>query len=839
MRGSRSTRSSPWRRFRRPRPNSRAAEAQILRELSFGPIAGIRSDIRRVAQLPPWALSLGDGAEGGQLNPSHCRLADLARCCAEGDVNTLRRILQENTVLVFLAALGGISGAKDLLNLFVPGNIGIYLILIVFIAIAAHGLANERRIRSLSPLPTERGIFKPFRTRKDSDGFDIWPRTEEAAELVSRIEQAKESHLVVSGPSGAGKSILVHKLVVPLIKDRFAERPFNTYDGVIQAIIAREEGDEAYLLEQRALLRRVSNFLSSRKCSVRDVLEPGFMAANPDAVALWEEIEAHLSRAFALTPRCYIFDQIERYLHVIEVETEKNTGRMNGFDLFLFARFIGFCREQPECRTIFVIRADHLYASMDFLESIASLPARNGHLRYFLCPGINAKTSAQGVRRIRDDFAKLDLGPENTLNFDEICGLDSRTYANTFRTQIVGFVIEHFFRSDHRVREFLANRKDRSLALRYYFDHFLNDYVRDAIGPEALDTMRVALVTIAMETRATGLPASIERVAALSHMPRDLLEPAVAFAVKAGVLTEEINGDLPAYRFIHDVVSEHVLGNEQFAINATLRHSIQGLSETHVPTGRLTKVARYANVITDLWKHPNFGAVCVWALFVFGALKLRFPAVCEWSSEQLAWAPYARECAFVTPYYLPIYFMHGVWMAFIYHMDRDFLRYTLRSRALRAISASMPFVGMALAIGVSQSPALLIIPIVVCGIMMGILLIAGALDGSFVGRDAQESVLWGSLSVINMLFVSVITPMSVLVLSSAPEARAFWDYTGRSASSLIGAGGDREIVYLAWIYLVCLVMIYFWFHISKDQQARLAYAARLASCDRAQSEQHV
>jgi DNA polymerase III delta prime subunit len=756
-------------------------------------------------------------------------------------MTSLRRIIlssQDSAFVALLILVGGLAGAKDVVNLVVPGDVGLYLIILFFAAVLVRNLAHARKIESIEPLPLQPRIFNPFGGAASDDEFPIWPRDAEARKIAERIQNSANSHLIVSGPSGAGKSTLVERLVTPLINEHYNVRLYRNYAGIIPLLLEEYSADSDYLATQRSLIQRYNAFVSTQCCNIKDVFEPDFTKTHPNAEMLWNEIEAHLRLSFSSTrPTCFIFDQIERYLHTISSETHAVTAHINGFDLYFFMNFVRFCREDNKCRTVFIIRSDHLYESVDFLETIVSRQIHVGQVAYFLCPGINTSTSPQGVLKIRESFRKIGLAVEETQRFDHICGLESRTHSNTFMTQMVGFTTEHFFRTDPAAKRMLHDERDRSVSLRIYFTHFLNDYIRISPSADSSDVIKAVLFCVAAENSVTGRAASTSRVAAISHMPEDVVSTAIEFSRSKGILVEEFDDETPAYRFIHDLVSDYVRENEQFAIHPTLKDSMRGLIESRAETRNLTKVNRYADVLKDLWEDPNVGLAAIWAFFVFGGLKTNVELVCLWSFEILRPVPGAGTCDVVMRYYLPLYLLHVVWLMFIYHVDRDYLRRVLTSGILRRVSACMPIIGAGLAIVLSQSPALFVIPIVSVGLMMGVLLAFGTADGSGGGRDANERRQWGVRTILNMLIVSSLTVVTALVFWTDKEAQRFWNHVGSTIGGVAGMPGlDGGDVAYIWMYVVCLVMIYFWLHIRPEQQSRIAYAARLASYDRARGE---
>lgn len=749
-------------------------------------------------------------------------------------MTSIRRILlnsQDSAIITLLLIVGGLIGARDIVKLVLPSDLSFIFIVAVFAVIVARSIIHERRISRLAPLPMQPGKFTPFGFKGPEGLLDVWPRESEATVIAERIASSQSSHFLVSGPSGAGKSTLIERLVIPKISDTYHSHIFREYNNIVLRIIEVEDGDEALLAKQREISTAYLNFVSANKCHPSEVLDQDFLNKQPEAKALWSKISKYLDSTYKSgLPRCFVFDQIERFLHVMFSDAE-GASTANGYDLLFFINFMKFCRKNPELRTLLIIRSDSLYESVYFLEAVVSGSA--GQFNYFLCPGINTETSPRGVRAIRSDINSLGLNAEATHNFDQICRLDSRAHSNTFLTQMIGYTVEHFFKSDKQVQAMLSERYDRSEAVKCYFNHFLNDYVRETASTDSLEAIKAALFAIATENAASGHNATLSRIVALTHMPADAVTHAVNFAHAAGIITEDMSNGEPAYRMIHDLISEYVRGNEQFSVHPVLKDSIRGLSESRIPTKVMTKVERHADVLRDIWEAPNLGLYALWTFFVFGILQSRWEQVCDWSSGFTCLFFRAENCDIVMTYYLPVYIAHVVWLVFIYHIHRDYLRYVLRSNWLRMLSASMPAIGSILAILMSQTPELIVMPIAVVGVIMGILLIMGVVDGSFVGSEAELRGRWGIRTIANMLFTSCLSGLTWLFFWSNPKAVQFWDQLASWIGNHIGiAGLTRMPIAYIWMFAVAGVLIYFWVHIRPEQQSRVASAARLAAYDR-------
>lgn len=505
---------------------------------------------------------------------------------------------QENAVIGLLILVGGIAAANDVFALIFPRNVGVYLIGLIFIAILIAQLLTELKIKSLAPLPSasDEGLFHPFMVSANQ----VWGRAEETRALTIQITKAAHTHVVVTGPSGAGKSTLVSKLVQPNLMLEFQVRSYRSYDDILLNIISDFGGPSDLLEMQAHVLNDYTEFTRARKCSVRDLFQPGCRVMGKTEEALWKQIERYFGTIFLGNQICFVFDQAERYVNMISNEIEKDTRDLNGYDVYFFREFLRFCRQRKECRSVFIIRAEYLYDSLDFLEITSGDESNISQklISYFLCPGINVISAPDGVSQIRALFKSIPFAAEHFQRFERVSGLGGRAYSNTFMTQLFGMLVERFYCTDEAVKQMLLQEKDRSTALYIFFDHLLNDYRRETRSQDAIEVLKLVLFTVAIENRLTGQSVSCTRIAALAHIPLDAARDVLPFLRLKGILlTEDTQDDEVAYRVVHDIIIDYVIESGQLATDPLLKEEIRGLSDAR--TEIATCVSRYANLITD------------------------------------------------------------------------------------------------------------------------------------------------------------------------------------------------------------------------------------------------
>lgn len=752
---------------------------------------------------------------------------------------------QDNAFLALLIFVGAIASTKDIFGLMVPNDYAIYPIVAIVIWSVGRHILRQLRNEMRPHLPSKPGYFNPFRISTVESPFIPWPRNIEMERLTTKLSDSIHSHLLVTGPSGAGKSTLVRDLLLPLISNEYTARYFNRYDSIIVRLINACGTSAEAILRQRVLEREYRTFIKDNFCSIQDISDQTFLGSSAfldsGAERVWAGMASFLTKELENGhTSLFIFDQIERLFHLIKISNTTSASDTNGYNVYFFISLVRLLRELKNVRTIFIIRAEYLYQSFDFLENATTKKgdALEVRLTHFLCPGINTTSAPEAMTQIYDAFTSIEGAGDYAHAFEIITGLNSRELSNTFMLQLCGFVVQNFYASDNRVRDLLKRQQNRQLSLRYYFDYLLNDYACLHSASEDLEFMKAIIFTIAIENRVTGQSITIERIGALAHVPSQTVEIAVAFLRELGLVHSETRNNEVAYRLVHDIISDYVIENEQFAINLRLKDGIRGLSEARAPTEKVTRVNEYPNPLTDLISNPNVGLLAIWSFYILGALKARFVEFCIWSYTWLSWVWESRDCQFVSQFYTPIYFMHAIWMTFIYHLDRGFFRYTLRNPLARFLSKMMPVLGATQAIIFCHSPTLFLVPVVSVGLLMAILLIWGVIDGSFAGRIAKESSQWGVRTLFNMLFAATLMVVTALVLWPEPGAQAFWDHVATTISSALHtqmpSSGAQLIV--GWMYFANFIMIYFWWHVRPEQQTPISLAAFLALHDRTHIE---
>jgi len=542
-------------------------------------------------------------------------------------------------LVAVLALMGTIAGSVDLLHYALPEPALPYCVAAAGILVV-QALRVKRNILRQRSLPASGSAFDPFaRTLKENKDHGVqlghpvfWPRPEITAALVSIVQRAASAHVIVTGRSGVGKSWLV--TVEASNRLRAAgfgvSTPLTQYERVLPDLLSQEMFRAREDTQRISILDDYEQLLSANTCSVREILE--LPLANPfefsggisrstyliEADEIWKRVVTFLdSRLDSENRHVFVFDQVERLLHLFTEDSERGTQQVSGLSLYFFVRLTTYLRESLHARTVFVTRSEYLYQSLDFLEhqiGSASQSADSSMTVHFLCPGINEVTDFDATREIRNELRRSVHLSQLLDEFAQLCELDSRVFSNTFLTKMNGFMAENCL-GDPRVAELLNTPGHSKLeALRIYFEYLFNDYAKYRLSLSDIASLKIVLTAIACENQVAGRAVNLNKIASLSHLPHDEVERACSYLQDIGLLTPEYVENLIHLRVAHDVIGDHAREDEQFADNPALRDAIEGLSQARAPIGMLTSVERFPSPLFDWLDQARSANVGLWAL---------------------------------------------------------------------------------------------------------------------------------------------------------------------------------------------------------------------------------
>lgn len=514
-------------------------------------------------------------------------------------------------------------------------------------------------------------------------------------------------------------------------------------------------------------------------------------------------------------------------------------------------------RDIPSARTVFAIRQDTLFESIDFLTYSLDEPSKADCLfKYMYFYGVNDteddigdEKNSSALRQVETQFDRS--GITNHVSFTELrsfLSLESRSAANSFFIQLTGYMLENFWPLKG-VKKIVANKEGhcspRDL-LPIFFDELIAGFAKEnPIAYPAItnyDVFRFVLLTIAIENKQTGNPITSTRASLLAHMPEQSVRRVIDYLVEVGIVRPDNEKREGAVRFAHDILFEHIIESERFLIqddiriDDQLRLNIERLAERRIDDANLIPVTRFGNVWHDAFKLREPGAIAVVAFMIYGALiwttawipdyeGFHIAAVCDFAARASAhfwwhWlGVHSDTCSAIKWYYPLVYAMDSAWVAFIYKLDRGYLQYALNDKPRRKfISKSMPVIGAALGIGTRFIPLLIIFPLISVGIILAILLIS------------IRTPKWGFRTAANMI---VALPLFLLLSFMVTDVEVF--VRARNAMDL------SPIVFTAknmTLWLIAISFLVFLWHIRPEQQRDVSYAARLAALDVSRNNRH-
>jgi hypothetical protein len=314
-----------------------------------------------------------------------------------------------------------------------------------------------------------------------------------------------------------------------------------------------------------------------------------------------------------------------------------------------------------------------------------------------------------------------------------------------------------------------------------------------------------------------------------------------------GVVRQETDKG-EAFRFVHDMLSDHITEAEEFAIRSDLQKAIERLSDRRI--SRLTPVPRFARLLLDIGR-GEIGAIFIAAYIVYGLLLILSAwrvSISGWSAN--AFCPFLNsamhshypswlvgwlsDCDTVGMTYPIIYVMHVVWVRFIYYFDRGYFQYVFsRSRILRLATCALPVVGVFLGIILSLTPPLYLLPVTLIGMVMGLFLMYLGRSKFAFNQFARMNWIWGYKTVLNMLFASSVSVVLIFMLSPNPSYVAALTEINRHLKTIPFFPEQIANARSLTFGVIGALLLWFWYHIREEQESDISMAARLAELDRA------
>ena len=721
-----------------------------------------------------------------------------------------------------------------------------------------------RRYWTMDGLPEKAGNFSPF--FGDEGTEQVWSRNADLKRFMLQMEHNIETHTILTGPSGSGKSTFLRRVVRPVLGENLIfNSSYLDYKKTFINIIPTPDHLVAKKLE---LEKAIKTFLKNppANLSINSVLQDN-TAFEEDLPKVLREIgdraESFIRAALKDRPTTYfIFDQIERFLSDLKhlQYQPEEAGRI--VSVYIVIRVFKALRQLKNTRTVFAIRADFLFASIDFLTySLDSLEDADGIFRYFYFNGINASTSPEAIEQIQLQYEAAVNASADWDDFVKFTALTSKSVSNTFLTQLSGYMLENFGVSDPRVAQIVStDGKNPDDFLELFFEHLIAGFHQSQKRAVSHDIFKAVVLTIAVENRTSGDAIAHERICRLSHIPRRYVDPVVRYLLSRNVLKQELFDGKKFVRFSHDLLFDHIVNSPEFQGHDDLHKGMERLAEQRVPTQKLIDVPTYGDFLGELrgFRVPAVAMLIYWlfagALTISSTMQVLPP-----SDELTKWLPWSQNSCeamyrvynrlidlLPTPirslfavigcipvgndsvaignYSAAIAIMHIAWLWYIYKLSRGYFQYVFVGKPiLQAMAALLVPLGTTFGILVGFSPNLSIIPLTVVGLWMSLLLVivghqAGATPFGKMNRS------WALRTTMNMILTAVLlVSVNSFMVSTLP------DYVAARGAMEPYLFGFNPTIITFW--LTSVFLCWFLMHISPEQQSAISMAARLTQFD--------
>jgi hypothetical protein len=636
------------------------------------------------------------------------------------------------------------------------------------------------RFKEMAGLPQTVGVFDPFLSSRLKDS-KVWPRPDDLKRFQDHVAKNIHSHMILVGSSGAGKTVFIEEIVQAEYPDAFILT--SVYNEFLSTLINNIPCGTMFT-DRTDLAREITDYINDEATAspIDLVLRQDEKFPDEDLRVLIEKTIDFIKKCLRGKPTTlFVFDQIERFVSDFRYAATHSEETKKVSEIFCLIQLLKALRELDNVRTVFVIRKDTLFDSIDFLSYSLNPPTESDHIfRNMYFTGITERNN-QASAAIKASFAKAD----NVLSWTTISTflrLSSPSLSNTFLIQLTGYMIEHFGHTEEVQKvigtfkpegapEPLPAGKPKDL-LPLFFDQLIAGFHKAHPGEVSYDILLLVMLTIAIENRETGDPITERRIARLAHIPKEDVAIVVKYLRKIGVVRPDATEKEIALRYAHDMLFDHIVESDSFTVRNDLNNVIARIAERRTPDEKLTKITRFGRVWRDATSTYNVGAIAVAAFIIYGGIisissfgldidGISSAPACNvlygfWSS---VWQKitYVDSCQSLGQYYFAIYFMDSIWVAYIYKLDRGYFTYALAGRAvLRFVAQMLPVLGVTLGIAMSFTPVLSLVPLSAVGIVMAILLlIIGRRKDDIDNVFTKTNRAWGIRTLSNMLFTTL------------------------------------------------------------------------------------
>ena len=721
--------------------------------------------------------------------------------------NSVISVLQGSPIFQFLSIISILIGIASSLNSLKISPL-IYLLSIAVIIIAAlHTCLIFYRRNSAEQLPKVSGEFTPFPREKN---WEPWRRENVTNRLVDIVNQNFKRHVLIISPSGTGKSIMLNRLV-PSELQSYTPIFINDYENIIERVLS----EIGYVTENDEAKKGIGKLLT--KMSVGDVKVESFE----------EDMIQFVNLALKDTKILFCFDQVERYFINSEQKTIKDYNEYSDRRAMV-KTLLKLFNSHKTVRSVFAIRSEYVFGSLiSLFDTKLNGTDLDDYVEFFFLWGVNSEDDEDEYLRIYKYFQDRFGGTTVAQKIFHISGLESSFHANTFLLNLSGYVFDALSEREKYKSQLLSPTLTDEGLIDIYFDAAFEGYVAKAVDFERaqFDTI---LYSLASENKLSGKACSLKRLAGIAHYPIDAVNDTLKYLLNIGVvqLTKENNYDV--YRITHDKISDRLLKSDKLDLRSRAIDGIRYLTENRVPTKNLTIPKPFPKALeTNGKEFFSLSYLIVVCFVAFGFLRLFAPDT-VWSLLSPIYLAVEKLSSFSSPtyyksalFYVPHFITHVAWVSYIDRMNRSYIQNVGNSGA-KFFGSLLSTVGVLFGILVAFTPQLFAIPLVVVGIMYGLILYSISHQKSIGGEMKSITKNWGLRTVGNILIVFLFGMMS---------APFFEENQNSGLLKLFGLEMNNTFYFVA-VILTASLLLWFWHHISGEQNKKKIWSANLALYDK-------
>lgn len=755
------------------------------------------------------------------------------------DNNAIRHLLSYEP-LALLSTILGITGALSIYEWWQKDKLPVFILAVATILFIGAAIYTKRSIRrSILPGSNDVRHFYPFLHQllpsnhiglPDASDNRILDRTSEAIALYGIVSENTQKHILLVGKSGAGKSTLL-KMYFPSILSGIPMIFVDEYNNFVPDMVSKFLAltfPQSRQPEVHSCVRSFTEIYS-------EFIAGGAVSSADYAIATERLLQLLPAVASETGWIVVCFDQSERLIsHLTELETSREQNRTAR--LVAAKIFISALRSAPSFATIFSVRSDEAASSMAHLASASTREL-----------GANNPLAVNGVASVGDSVTCVVLHPISFSDGDHVynhlhskfqqidpmidfnyvaaaLGLHSPHRADTFLTQLCGYVVEAFGSKDVDLQNFAHGKGGTAdLVIAKFLILLKDNYATVASDKNARKLVDTVLFTIAVENERFGTPLSTLEVCQLAHVPMGQVKRCLQFLAQKGVLLEtERQGQL-YYRIVHDRIVDHVVRADRLLVRRDHREAITFLVEGYRDKSKMM-VPKPVPRLFDYYSSSarvTLPQIAITLMVLFCAIRTLVP---EFLFDLMA--PINQLVDYVVPgsiqpygfkweYYIPIITTQYLWVTFMYRLDRGYFSYVFNDGPffLRSLARWAAPLGGLFGCLLCFAPALFIVPIIIGGSALALTYWLHARSGRISGIAVDNSLELAGKTASNMLFSCGLTVILYIIL-------------------VFVTGGEVGWISLAVIWFFSAAFIWYWFMMMGRQGSQEGWSTLLAIHER-------